>query len=206
MGRGDSYDKYLARLDAADAARARARDEKAAAREARKMEWSRVLQDFVDRVSALGLEPVELPTRRPVKLPITRRPRGTKSTRVGEIPRLIDREVVEQPSGVRGWATGAHIPAFRGDEPVHHPIYVSTDARVVAPTRLERLADGPAVHGGHQVQWYSPGWRFIEPPQAVEVRATTEAEQGWSTVPFREHLADFLDAVERGDHPGGTDG
>ena len=208
MARGDSYDKYLARLDASDAERARVRDEKAAARQVVQAEWRRLLQDFVERMRALGLPPVDLPSRRPVKLPITRRRKGTRATRVGHIPMLIDREVVERASGIRGWGTGAHLAGRQGEDLVHHPVYVTTDARVVTPTRLERLSEGPAVHAGQQVRWYSPGWRFLEPPpETVDVRLPKEPgdgedpEEQWTSVPFRDHLARVLQAAEHGDRP-----
>ena len=193
VGRGNSYDKYLARLDATDADRARVRDERMAEREAVLGERRRAVHDFARRMSELGVPTVELPDRRLVKLPLTRRPRGSRPTRLGDLPRRIDKEVVEQPSGIVAWPTEAYLPAYRGTQAIHQPIYVTTDGRLVAENRQERIADGPAVHDGRQVHSFSPGWRFIEPPEQVAVPAPGEVAGEWLVVPFAEHLARVLD-------------
>lgn len=202
MGRGNSYDKFLARLDATDAARARVRDERVAEREAVLVERRRVVEEFADRMSALGVPAVELPDRRLVRLPLTRRPRGSKPTRLGDMPRRIDKEVVEQPSGIRAWPTDAYLPAYRGTQAIHQPVYVTTDARLVAENRQERIADGPAVHQGRQVHTFSPGWRFVEPPEQVAVRRHQDGADGadgavdeWAVVPFGEHLRQVMRAA-----------
>ena len=193
VGRGNSYDKYLARLDATDAERARVRDERMAEREAVLSEWRRAVHEFARRMRELGLATVELPDRRLVKLPLTRRPRGTRPTRLGDLPRRIDKEVVEEPSGIEAWPTEAYLPAYRGTQAIHQPIYVTTDGRLVAENRQEPIADGPAVHHGRQVHTFSPGWRFIEPPEQVAVPAPGDADGEWLVVPFAEHLTRMLE-------------
>ncbi len=197
MGRGNSYDKYLARLDATDAERARLRDERAAEREAVLAERRRAVQEFVERLSTLGVPPVDLPSRYLAKLPLTRRPRGSKRTRLGDLPVRIDREIVEEPSGIQGWPTHGYLPAYQGDESIHQPVYVSTDGRVVAENRQEPLPDRPAVHRGEHVSAYSPGWRYVEPPEHVEV-PSVEGPDPWVCVPFEEQLARVVREAENG--------
>lgn len=206
MGRGGSYDKYLARLDARDAERARVRDERVAAREEVLAKRRRVVSDFAERMAALGVPVVDLPNRHLAKLPLTRRPRGSKPTRIGDLPRRIDREVVEEPSGVQGWPTHAYLPAYQGEQSIHQPIYVATDGRLVAENRQERLVDGPAVHAGRQVGSYSPGWRYIEPPELVEVRGSGNSGAEWLSLAFEQHLARVVRDVERAHGPEGPEG